>query len=97
MDENAERAYESLEKVLGRIEKARQTGEGAEIYEVIRRQLFEDLGDAADHRATAEAYWDMYRTLGEDVSSSCREPVIGTIWCGPIRSTLPLRTLGHDP
>ena len=37
MDENAERAYESLEKVLGRIEKARQTGESAEIYEVIRK------------------------------------------------------------
>ena len=74
MDENAERAYESLEKVLGRIEKVRQTVEGAEMYEVIRRRLFEDLGDEADHRAAAEAYWDMYRKLGEDVPSSCREP-----------------------
>jgi hypothetical protein len=74
MDENAERAYESLEKVLGRIEKVRQTVEGAEMYEVIRRRLFEDLGDETDHRAAAEAYWDMYRTLGEDVPSACREP-----------------------
>src|SRR5262249_23491577 len=74
MDENAERAYESLEKVLGRIEKVRQTVEGAEMYEVIRRRLFEDLGDEADHRAAADAYWDMYRTLGEDVPSACREP-----------------------
>jgi predicted AAA+ superfamily ATPase len=73
MDENAERAYESLEKVLGRIEKVRQTVEGAEMYEVIRRRLFEDLGDEADHMAAAEAYWDMYRTLGEDVPSACRE------------------------
>jgi hypothetical protein len=74
MDENAERAYESLEKVLGRIEKVRQTVEGTEIYEVIRRRLFEALGDEADHRAAAEAYWNMYRTLGEDVPSACREP-----------------------
>lgn len=73
MDENAERAYESLEKVMGRIEKVRQTVEGAEIYEVIRRRLFEDLGDETDHRAAAEAYWAMYRKLGEDVPSSLRE------------------------
>ncbi|MGQ4810176.1 hypothetical protein NKDENANG_03625 [Candidatus Entotheonellaceae bacterium PAL068K] len=74
MDENAERAYESLEKVLGRIEKVRQTVEGAEIYEVIRQRLFEDLGNEADHRAAAEAYQGMYRKLGEDVPSSFREP-----------------------
>ena len=74
MDEHAERAYESLEKVLGRIEKVRQTVEGAEMYEVIRRRLFEDLGDEDDHRAAAEAYWSMYRKLGEDVPSACREP-----------------------
>jgi len=74
MDENAERAYGSLEKVMGRIEKVRQTVEGAEIYEVIRRRLFEDLGNEADHRATAEGYWAMYRDLGEDVPSTCREP-----------------------
>lgn len=73
MDENAERAYESLEKVMGRIEKIRQTVEGAEIYEVIRRRLFEDLGKKEDHKATAEAYWAMYRKLGEDVPAACRE------------------------
>lgn len=73
MDEGAERAYESLEKVLGRIEKVRQTVEGTEIYEVIRRRLFENLGDEADHRAAAEAYWETYRKLGEDVPSACRE------------------------
>ncbi len=74
MDENAERAYESLEKVMGRIEKVRQTVEGTEIYEVIRRRLFEDLGDKDQHRAAAEAYWAMYRKLGEDVPAACREP-----------------------
>jgi hypothetical protein len=73
MDENAERAYESLEKVMGRVEKVHQTVEGAEIFEVIRQRLFEDLGSEADHRAAADAYWEMYRKLGEDVPSACRE------------------------
>ena len=74
MDEGGERAYQSLEKVLGRVEKVRQTVEGAEIYEVIRRRLFESLGDESEHRKAAEAYWKMYRELGEDVPSHCREP-----------------------
>jgi hypothetical protein len=73
MDEGGERAYESLEKVLGRVEKVRQTVEGTEIYEVIRRRLFESLGDEAEHRKAAEVYWQMYRQLGEDVPSQCRE------------------------
>jgi predicted AAA+ superfamily ATPase len=73
-DEDGERVYQSLEKVLGRIEKVRQTVEGAEIYEVIRRRLFESLGDVEQHRKTVEAYWAMYRQLGEDVPSGCREP-----------------------
>jgi hypothetical protein len=74
MDENAERAYESLEKVLGRVEKVRQTVEGAEIYEVIRRRLFEDLGDKDQHKVTTNAFCEMYRRLGEDVPAACREP-----------------------
>lgn len=74
LDENGERVYQSLEKVLGRVEKVRQTVVGAEIYEVIRRRLFEKLGDEEQHRAAANAYWEMLRKLGEDVPSSCREP-----------------------
>jgi len=72
--EDAERTFTSLEKTFGRIEKVRQTVEGAEIYEVIRRRLFENLGNEADHRAAAETYWGMYRKLGEDVPSACQEP-----------------------
>jgi hypothetical protein len=73
-DQDGERVYQSLEKVLGRVEKVRQTVEGAEIYEVIRCRLFEDLGDKGQHQQTAEAYWKMYQQLGEDAPSSCREP-----------------------
>jgi hypothetical protein len=73
-EEGGERVYESLEKVLGRVERVRQTVEGTEIYEVIRRRLFENLGDTEEHKKSAETYWAMYRKLGEDVPSSCREP-----------------------
>lgn len=73
LDENGERVYQSLEKVFGRIEKVRQTVEGAEIFEVIRRRLFENLGDVEQHRKAVEAYWALYRQLGEDVPAGCRE------------------------
>ena len=49
-DEGGERVYQSLEKILGRVEKVRQTVEGPEIYEVIRCRLFESLGDVEQHR-----------------------------------------------
>jgi hypothetical protein len=69
-----QQTLQSLEKVLGRVEKIRLPVEGAEIYEVIRRRLFEDLGDPAHHRAVAEAYWTMYGKQGEDLPGACREP-----------------------
>ena len=74
MEENAEQAYKSLETVMGRVEKVKQTVEGEEVFEIIRRRLFEDVGSEEDHRAAAEAYWQMYQKLGEDVPAHCREP-----------------------
>ena len=74
MGENAERAYASLEKVMGRIETVKTPVEGQEIYEVIRRRLFEDLGDEQQRRAAVEAYWSMYQKLGDDVPTAVREP-----------------------
>jgi predicted AAA+ superfamily ATPase len=73
-EEGGERVYQSLEKLLGRVEKVRQTVEGPEVYEVIRCRLFESLGDPAEHRRTTEAYWKMYQQLGEDVPSAVRDP-----------------------
>ena len=74
LDENAERAYASLEKVMGRVETVKTPVEGQEIYEVIRRRLFEDLGDEQHRRATVDAYWKMYQELGDDVAATCKEP-----------------------
>jgi len=72
--EGAERTYQSLEKVFGRIERVKLPVEGMEIYEVIRRRLFEGLGDKAEHERTVEAYCEKYRALGDDVSQTVKEP-----------------------
>src|SRR3972149_2495581 len=39
----------------------------SEIYEVVRRRLFESLGDPADHEAAAEAYMQMYQQHRNEV------------------------------
>jgi hypothetical protein len=74
LGENAERAYASLEKVMGRVETVKTPVQGEEIYEVIRRRLFENLGDESHRQATVDAYWKMYQKMGDDVSTASREP-----------------------
>lgn len=74
LDIGAEKVYQSLEKVFGRVEKVKLPVEGMEIYEVIRRRLFEDLGDPDDHRRAVNAFCDKYRELGDDVSQAAKEP-----------------------
>ena len=74
LDTGAEKAYQSLEKVFGRVEKVKLPVEGMEIYEVIRRRLFEDLGDKAEHERTVDACWEKYRALGDDVPQAVKEP-----------------------
>lgn len=71
--EKAERILAELQKIFGRVEKIYTPVEGEEIYEVIRKRLFEDLGDIEAHRLIAEEYFDIYQKLGEDVPYECRE------------------------
>ncbi|MBM7582561.1 putative AAA+ superfamily ATPase [Caldicoprobacter guelmensis] len=72
-DEEAEKALMQLQKVLGRVESIYVPVEGIEIYEVIRKRLFEDLGDVTIHRQVAEAYFKLYQSLGNDVPREVRE------------------------
>lgn len=62
------------EKILGRIEAIYTPVHGEEMYEVVRRRLFEDLGDPAEARRAADEYWQMYQRLGEDVPGQFRDP-----------------------
>jgi predicted AAA+ superfamily ATPase len=71
--EKAERVLGELQKIFGRVEKIYTPVEGEEIYEIIRKRLFEELGDVSEHRKVAEEYFSLYQKLGEDIPSECRE------------------------
>lgn len=75
-DEEGERALHQLQQIFGRVEAVYTPVEGEEIYEVVRRRLFEPLDESAKREAqrTAEAFWEMYQRLGEDVPSEVRGP-----------------------
>ena len=72
--EEGERALYQLQQVFGRVEAIYTPVEGEEIYEIIRRRLFEDAPDPSEVRSVAESYWEMYRRLGDDVPREVREP-----------------------
>ncbi|MCS7239604.1 MAG: DUF499 domain-containing protein [Thermoguttaceae bacterium] len=72
--EEGERALHQLQEVFKRVETIKTPVEGEEIYEVIRRRLFEDTGDPQEARATAEEFFDMYLRLGDDLPREFREP-----------------------
>ncbi|MCS7063069.1 MAG: DUF499 domain-containing protein [Methylacidiphilales bacterium] len=83
--EEGERALHELQQVFGRVETIRTPVEGEEIYEVIRRRLFEDVGDPQEIRRTAEEFFEMYRRLGDDAPRETREPN----YCERIRKAYP--------
>ncbi|BAF59044.1 predicted ATPase [Pelotomaculum thermopropionicum SI] len=72
-DEEAEKALAQLQKVSGRVESIYVPVEGMEVYEVIRKRLFEDPGDQKVHRLVAEEYLKLYQGLGTEVPGEVRE------------------------
>ncbi|MDH7481130.1 MAG: DUF499 domain-containing protein [Armatimonadota bacterium] len=72
--ETGERRLSELQRVFGRVEAIYTPVEGEEVYEVIRRRLFQNTPDAAEVSATAESYWRIYQTLGDDIPRHVREP-----------------------
>jgi len=67
-DEQAEKALNTLQRVSGRVETIYTPVDGIEIYEIIRKRLFENLGDKKVHARVAQKYFDLYQDLREDVS-----------------------------
>lgn len=53
----------SLNNRLSRVGKDTKPVEGDEIFEVIRRRLFEDLGDPAEIEKVINHYYEFYKTL----------------------------------
>ncbi len=72
--EEGERALHQLQQVFKRVETIKTPVEGEEIYEVIRRRLFESAPDLQEVRRVDETYWKMYQDLGDDVPKEVREP-----------------------
>ncbi len=56
-----QRALESLEKYFGRVESVWKPVATEEAFEIVRRRLFESIGDAGAVGATARAYCELYR------------------------------------
>ena len=72
-DERAERTLSRLQHVLGRVEAIYTPVEGVEIYEIIRKRLFEDLGSPSKHQEIAQEFYELYERLGADVPTDVRE------------------------
>lgn len=63
----------SLQKRVSRVGADTQPVADEEIFEVIRRRLFEDIGDAATIEAAAEAYMRMYQTYWSELPSNANK------------------------
>ena len=56
-----QRALDVLEKYFGRLEAVWKPVAAEESFEIVRRRLFDTVGDPAQVRATAQAYGQLYR------------------------------------
>ena len=56
-----QRALDVLEKYFGRVESVWKPVAAEESFEIVRRRLFDNVGDAEQVRATARAYAELYR------------------------------------
>ena len=72
-DEEAERSLQQIQKISGRVEAIYTPVEGVEIYEVIRKRLFEDIGDERTRKQVAESYFKLYQSLATDVPSEVKD------------------------
>ncbi len=73
--EEGERRLSELQRIFGRVEAIYTPVEGEEVYEVIRRRLFDTLPEERKMRQVANAYWEFYNKLGEDLlPREVREP-----------------------
>ena len=71
--EAGERALNELQRIYGRVEAVYTPVEGVEIYEIIRKRLFDDLGEEKIRKEVAQSYFDLYQKLGTDVPSEVKE------------------------
>ena len=71
--EYGEKVLNELQRIFGRVEAIYIPVEGNEIYEVIRKRLFDDLGDEKLRKKVAQYYFELYQNLGFDVPDEVKE------------------------
>lgn len=71
--ETGERFLNELQRIYGRIEAVYTPMEGIEIYEVIRKRLFEDFGNEKTRKEVAQSYFELYQKIDADVPSEVKE------------------------
>jgi len=71
--ERGEKVLSYLQRIFGRMQVIYTPVEGEEVYEIIRKRLFEDLGDPKKHEIVASEYFNLYQRLGEEIPSEFRE------------------------
>ncbi|MDW8383079.1 MAG: DUF499 domain-containing protein, partial [Verrucomicrobiota bacterium] len=71
--DEGERVLTQLQRIFGRVEAIYTPVEGEEVYEIVRRRLFEDEPDPQATRRAAEEFAEMYRQLGDDVPKDARD------------------------
>jgi len=71
--ERGERVLSQLQRIFGRMQVIYTPVEGEELYQILRKRLFEDLGEENIRRLVAKKYFDLYQRLGKEVPHDVRE------------------------
>ncbi|MGH9380402.1 MAG: ATP-binding protein, partial [Thermoanaerobaculia bacterium] len=69
---------EHLKNVLGRMDSPWRPASAEESFEIVRRRLFEEPGDAEAFKArdaVARAFGELYRSQAQELPAACREAV----------------------
>jgi hypothetical protein len=73
-DELTAQVYGTFKTILERVQRTEVTAESTEIYEILRRRLFERVGTNEEHRRIADAYWKYYRESGSAFPQQVLDP-----------------------
>jgi len=71
--ERGERALNEFQRIFGRLETIYEPVKGMELYEIIRKRLFDYVGDESTIKNVAQSHFEMYQKLGSDVSPEVKE------------------------
>jgi hypothetical protein len=87
--EGGQEAADRLQRIFGRLESPWRPADAEEGFEIVRRRLFQDIGDPTlfvARDAIIKAYMELYRTQPQEFPSNCREAEYERRLKWPIRS-----------